>query len=123
MTVRGAVYQRGICQLWNNIFLIRQWIFVLVTRRKFITLFIFILENRFEFYSYGGENLPKKGEKRNSEKRFRPLTHMFLKLLRFLNYQKEIMLFKRDPFAAKLYARRSSENLRSKIYHSISFLI
>lgn len=74
-------------------------------------------------YSYGGENLPKKGKKRNSEKRFRPLTHMFLKLLRFLNYQKEIMLFKRDPFAAKLYARRSSENLRSKIYHSISFLI
>lgn len=75
------------------------------------------------FIPYNGENLPKKGEKRNSEKRFRPLTHMFLFLSCFLNYQKEIMLFKRDPFAAKLYARRSSENLRSKIYHSISFLI
>lgn len=61
------------------------------------------------FVFYSEENLSKKGGKRNSEKRFCLLAHAwFLKLSRFLNYQKEIMLFKRHSFAAELYARRSS---------------
>lgn len=50
-------------------------------------VYIYLGEPVSFFILYDGENLPKKGEKNreNSEKRFRPLTHMFLFLSRFLN--------------------------------------